>query len=540
MYRDISEQLTQCDKEPIQYIAAIQPAGTLVVTDPEGVIQFAAVGPGFDKTSSDLLGRKLDVMLGDDTKRVMHAVEERSEPTIPILFRSKSLGLWLTCIGHKQGDLRIFEFELSPLREVNIPSVKFMNAKHDSLETYLSFIVENMQMVTGYDRVMIYRFATDWHGEVVAESLVANKPAFFGHHFPASDIPLPARELFAKLWARTISDVGAVDIPVLGVAGKNANTLDLSRSVLRASSAIHIEYLRNMGISASLTLSIMCDGKLWGLIACHHFSPKRLVAEERSVYSLLAKLISSRITAFSLSQSMAASQRISEFTMAIEGQLEDGQLEETIRDHKHDLLKFLQCDAFSFVGDSAVTTDGHGPSVLEAKTLAKELDSAGKEFVRTESLNKDFPELAQMSFSGVLGVKIEKNWLFWTRKEIVHSIVWAGNPHKAGGGGGFRGGADGGGGGDSDNYGSGDKKERLTPRLSFDAWSEIVRGTSTSWQQHEVDAAEKLKQTILQALGKSNERRSGANKFQLELGVEIAHDVAELTQNFKGLNLDAI
>ena len=159
--------------------------------------------------------------------------------------------------------------------------------------------------------------------------------------------------------------------------------------------------------------------------------------------------------------------------MSIEGQLEKGRLEESIRDHKHSLLKFLQCEGFSFNGDNSVTTDGFGPSVLEAKTLAKVLDSAGMSFVRTESLGKDFPQLAQMSFCGVLGVKIEKNWLFWTRKEILRSIVWAGNPNKAGDGTG--------------------QAERLTPRSSFDTWSETVRGTSTSWQQHEVDAVEKLK-----------------------------------------------
>ena len=281
MYRDISEQLTHCDTEQIQYIAAIQPTGSLVVSNRDGVIQFAAVGPGFDMQPADLLGRPIDVVLGDDTKRVMKAIEERADPTTPILLRSKTLGLWLTCTGHKQGEMRIFEFELSPLREVNIPSVKFMNEKHESLEAYLSFIAENIQMVTGYDRVMIYRFASDWHGEVVAESLTANRQSFFGHHFPASDIPVPARELFTRLWARTISDVTSVDIPVQSVAGQSASTLDLSRSVLRASSPIHIEYLRNMGVTASLSLSIICDGKLWGIIACHHFSPKQLVAEER-------------------------------------------------------------------------------------------------------------------------------------------------------------------------------------------------------------------------------------------------------------------
>jgi light-regulated signal transduction histidine kinase (bacteriophytochrome) len=519
MDREMSQLLTQCDKEQIQYVAAIQPTGALVVTSLDGEIQYAAIGAGFKLTTADLLGNNIDVLLGADIKRVADAVEERAEPTTPILLRSKTLGGWLTCVGHKQGNLRIFEFELSPLREVNIPSVKFMNERHSSLDSYLSFIVENIQLITGYDRVMIYRFAPDWHGEVVAEALAANKPAFYGHHFPASDIPVPARELFSKLWARTISDVNSQNLPVGAVKGRDPGKLDLSKSILRASSPIHIEYLRNMGVSASLTLSIICDGKLWGLIACHHFSPKQLVAEERSVYALLAKLISARITTLSVNQAMAAGQRISQFTMSMEGQLVDGKFDECVRDHKHDLLKFVECDGFSFVGNSQVTTDGFGPSVLEAKTLAKVLDSQGLDRVQTESLTKSFPEFANMSFCGVLGVKIDRNWLFWTRKEIVRTVVWAGNPNKAA----------------SEN-----QAQRLTPRLSFAAWSEIVRGSSKVWQQFEVDAADKLRHTILVALGKAKGYQVQTSQFEKALDVEIAMDVAELTTNFKGLKLDAL
>ncbi len=238
---------------------------------------------------------------------MFEAIKGRGEPTSPLLLREVKSRRWLSCIAHQQGDFVIFELELVPPEQIDIASLKFMSDRRESLDSYLSYIAENMRAVTGYDRVMIYKFGLDWHGEVVAESLNSAGYSFFGHHFPASDIPEIARNLLTQMWVRIIPDVDAVTIPI---HAKSAGKLDLSKSVLLAASGIHLQYLRNMDVAASMTMSLICDGKLWGLIACHHFSPKYLIAEQRAVCALLAKVLSSRITTLSVSATIPCSPTI--------------------------------------------------------------------------------------------------------------------------------------------------------------------------------------------------------------------------------------
>ena len=503
-----AEQLSQCDREPIRYIDAIQPTGSLVATNSSGKILFAAMGPGFDISSDAVVNQDLQVILGTDAERILALIEERDEPTTPILIKNKVIGKWLTCIGHKQENLRIFELELSPAKEINIPSVKFMNERHSSLQSYLSFIVENIQMVTGYDRVMIYRFAPDWHGEVVAESISGKAHSFFGHHFPASDIPEPARAVFTKLWTRMICNVDDQNIPVMSA---KQGKLDLTRSVLRASSPIHLEYLRNMGVKASLTLSIVCDGKLWGLIACHHLSPRALVAEERSVCSLLAKLISSRITSLTLNQSIVLRKTISEFISELENKLTNDNLQESVRDNKQSFLRYIEAEGFSFVSKNSVTSDGHAPTSADMLNLVQLLDKKRLTHVDTASVSISMPELRAPSFAGVLGVKVKENWFLWTRKEVLQTILWAGEPTK-----------------------NESPDGRLTPRQSFESWQQTVTDTCVAWKQSEIDSVEKLAQIVTRILGTDNgDSRENENAFVSNLTKEIRRDVIELEKSFK-------
>ncbi|HEY9713950.1 MAG TPA: GAF domain-containing protein, partial [Chroococcales cyanobacterium] len=279
-------ELSRCDEEQIQFIATTQNFGSLLVADKNRKVIIAALQEQFRLSSEEVLGQDVDKLLPAITERVYAALEGRSDPSTPLLIRSMKLDGWVTCIAHRQDDLTILEIEMVPAEQNDIPSVKFMKERKDSLESYLSYIAENVRAATGYDRVMIYQFSPDWHGEVVAESAGLDVQRFYGHHFPASDIPAPARALFLQNWVRMIVDVGAEQLPLQGAGIK----LDLTRSVLRAPANIHLEYLKNMGVAASLTLSLICDGKLWGLIACHHTTPKYVGAEQRSVLALVAKV----------------------------------------------------------------------------------------------------------------------------------------------------------------------------------------------------------------------------------------------------------
>ncbi|HEY9679295.1 MAG TPA: GAF domain-containing protein [Drouetiella sp.] len=511
---------TDCDKEQIQFIESIQPFGTLVAVDKDHKVRYAAVSDGFDWTVSELLGKKIDSYLLD-ADRVFAAVANRSEPTSPLLIRTAHTKKWLSCIAHRQSELTIIELEFVPPEQIDIASLKFMSDRRDSLESYLSYIAENMRNVTGYDRVMIYKFGLDWHGEVVAESLKSTGYSFYGHHFPASDIPAPARQLFTQMWVRMIPDVDAKPVRIEG----KANTqLDLSKSVLRAASNIHMQYLRNMDVAASLTMSLICDGKLWGLIACHHFTPKYLIAEQRAVCSLLAKVVSSRITTLSVSATIAATDKIAAVTTELGKQLTVGDLMESIRDNKRSLYQFLRADGFSFVSqDWTIVTEGHAPAPEELSLLVKVLDESNQELVYTDSIENLYPELSSLNLvaAGILGFKVAGNWFIWNRQEVVKSLLWAGDPNKP--------------------LYLNDHSNQLSPRSSFNSWKENVRGTSTSWEQYEVTAAERLKKSLVESLEKTKHvHRADAHAYLKLIRTSIDNQAAELQNQFKNLKLEGI
>ncbi len=509
-----------CENEQIQFIESIQPFGTLLAFDEKGTITYAAVAGEFGWTAQELLGKNIDLVLSD-SDRIFDALKNRTEPTSPLLIRERKSRRWVTCIAHRQGDRVLVELEVVPPEQIDIASLKFMSDRRDSLESYLSYIAENMRIVTGYDRVMIYKFGLDWHGEVVAESLDSVGYSFYGHHFPASDIPAIARNLFTQMWVRIIPDVDAVTIPIQGDDGKQ---LDLSRSVLRAASPIHIQYLRNMDVAASLTMSLICDGKLWGLIACHHFSPKYLIAEQRAVCALLAKVVSSRITTLSVAATICATDNLAGVSSVLCKQLMSSDFTESIRDNKYALSKFVKCDGFSFVGeDWSMVHEGLSLSPDELSLLVKVLNESTTDVVATDSLEKTYPALQGLNINaaGILAFKVLDNWFIWNRQELVRSLVWAGDPNKP--------------------LYANDKFDLLSPRLSFESWKENVRGTSQPWEQYEVTAADGFRQMVVQSVEhRRTPVRADAHEYLRLIRSSIDSQAAELQNQFKNLNLEGI
>lgn len=508
---DLTINTTDCDKEQIQYIDKIQPVGALLAVGEDRIIQYAAASSEFGVESKELLGQTLEEIMPGDADHILKATEGRSEPTVPLLIRSKRWGRWMTCIAHRQDDFTILEIEFLPRIEVEIPSVKFVRERREPLEVYLSYIAENLRTATQYDRVLIYKFASDWHGEVVAESVGDTTYSFLGHHFPASDIPLPARNIFMKNWIRMISDVDSQPIPI---AGNSQSKLDLSRSILRAPASIHLEYMRNMGVRASLTLSIICDGKLWGLIACHHNTPKYLAPEERSICGLLAKLVSSRVSSFATAESMAAGQHITSFVKDISKQLSRGQLLECIQDHKRELLDYLKADGFFYASEANQVCDGQTPSAVQMKAIVSALDATNTEFFETDAIGKPFPELAALApiAAGIIAMKVGGSWCVWTKEEFINTITWAGNPNKP-------------------MY-KDDTHERLSPRNSFESWKQDIRGSSSEWQTHEVQAVKRLQAEITRSL-EGDKQLSLEPDFEGELVESIKLQAHDLQRQFK-------
>lgn len=162
---------------------------------------------------------------------------------------------------------------------------------------------------------MVYRFAEDGSGEVVAETCKPGIGSFKGLHYPASDIPVQARELYKRNLLRVIADVDAVPVAIEPAHDEKGQLLDLSYSILRSVSPIHIEYLKNMGVRASMSISILVDGELWGLFACHHYSAKSPTFEIRSVCELFSQMYSLRLESCERKEVMDYERRARDITL---------------------------------------------------------------------------------------------------------------------------------------------------------------------------------------------------------------------------------
>ncbi|HEY9773563.1 MAG TPA: GAF domain-containing protein [Planktothrix sp.] len=507
-----------CDNEPVQFMDAIQGFGSLLVVDEKRVIVQVAAGGSMNIDPTKILGKSFDHVYPDIARIAWATLGDRNEPTVPILIRSGAMHQWLTCIAHKSGEFTIFELEPFAARE-DMSLIKFKNDRDDSIESYLSFIVENLQAATGYDRVMAYKFATDWHGEVVAEALAPKSLAhsFSGHHFPASDIPAPARELFRKNWVRIIANVDEPTVELQSSVKPRA-MVDLSRSALRAASPIHVDYLKIMGVKASMTMSLICDGKLWGLLACHHLAPKIIEAQQRSLLGLSAKLISSRITTLSLTGVIKANEEVAAFLHIFSESLRESRssLRETVRDQKVALRQMIKSDGFAYINHSEIVNDGHMPSRENLHKLRDYLDGTGKSFVVTSVIADLSPTLSELSScaAGIIAAKIDGNWFVWTRNELGTALSWAGNP-------------------DSKDLYTSSVKLKMSPRISFETWQQQSHGRSEDWQQSEQDAVTQLQLNINQIM--SHQEKSNvvqAHSYLKVLRQSINAQAADLQKHF--------
>lgn len=280
--------LSNCDKEPIHIPGAIQPHGAMLVVDDDLLITrvSANIEAFLGRSPTQLLGSSIsDELLGDGvTSKLRQSLEShRVDLLNPIPLRDHRFD----CIVHRSGPHIIFEIEPRP--EGAVPESLFAVAAQTAMSNLLALgklqdvldrAVCEIRRLTGFDRVMAYRFAADFHGKVVAEDKRDDWESYLTLHYPASDIPAQARRLYALNPIRLIVDVDYKPVQLVGGQGEPA--IDMSHAALRSVSPIHCEYLANIGVHASMSISLMVEGKLWGLIACHHSEPLHLSFATRS------------------------------------------------------------------------------------------------------------------------------------------------------------------------------------------------------------------------------------------------------------------
>ena len=295
--------LTNCEREPIHVLGNIQPFGFLLAVTADWMIARASAN------LQAFIGIPPDAALGqplvEPVQRERGATAIRNRVTLlrGLDAVERLFGLALTPGGapfdvavHFSGPLVVIEAEPAVVEEMEASAmVRAMIARVGQADSFAAFLREGARQVralTGFDSVKVYRFDDQGSGEVVAESLRPGVDSFLGLHYPASDIPPQARKLYLRNIFRVIADVNGVPVPVSPALDARGEVLDLSLSVLRAVSPIHIEYLKNMGVGASLSISIIADGKLWGLFACHHYSPRLPGFAYRTAAELFGQMFS--------------------------------------------------------------------------------------------------------------------------------------------------------------------------------------------------------------------------------------------------------
>lgn len=497
---DLGPDLTICDREPIHTPASIQPHGLLLVADGSTLSVIAGAGDIEGRLAQDWLYQPLDQLVGRDLVARLTAFADQGTIALGHL-RGPAHELF-DVVAHRSAETVFVELEPAAdvavsatqvLLDLDAASATFERASN--LRELCIRAVKTFRQMTGFDRVMLYRFLDDEAGVVLAEDKVPELGTFLNHHFPASDIPKQARALYVRNRVRVIPDVGYGPAP-LRPASNTLAMLDLSDVSLRSVSPIHVQYLKNMDVQASASISIVKDGLLWGLIACHNRTPKTLTYDVRIACRTLAGGLARQIRAKDEAELYRERIRLRTAEDAVVSRLgSDLALDDFLASTGEDLCRMLAADGFAAVQGKDLYVFGHCPDRADVREVAGWVkDRAAAVPFSTFSLGQHFePSRAYQDLaSGLLAVTMSTEVptiLLWFRAEQIEVVNWAGNPHKAV---------------------TVDPNATLEPRTSFEAWTESVRGRSTPWTLGEIEAANRLRTVIFES--RQNQRVRNLNR----------------------------
>lgn len=385
--------------------------------------------------------------------------------------------------------------ELEPaISEDNIPFLSFyhlakasINQLQESanLQDYCQIIVETVRKVTEFDRVMLYKFNENGHGSVLAEDKLESIESYLGLNFPESDIPKPARKMFLSNLIRLIPDTKGEPVDIFPVLNPiTERPIDLINSTLRSPFLCHIEYLHNMGVGASLTISLIKEGRLWGLIACHHQTPKFVSYELRKACEFLGRMIFDEIYNREETEDYDYRMKLTYIQTALVDYMsqEENFIDGLIK-HQPNLLDLTSAQGAAICFGDNYTLIGETPKEEDLNFLVTWLQkNVDEEIFYTNSLSEMYPDAENFKniASGLLAIPIAKrNYVLWFRPEVIQTVNWGGNPNQA-----FE-----------INQESGNL--RLCPRKSFELWKETVRLTSLPWKDVEIKAALELRKAIV-------------------------------------------
>ncbi|MDH6097583.1 ATP-binding protein [Anabaenopsis sp. FSS-46] len=493
--------VSNCNKEPIHIPGSIQPHGVIfalkepdltILQVSDNLLKFFSLPP------EEVINKSLSQLL--DAEQIRLIKDSVNEDDLPIVnpiemsIKVDNHPVNFDGIIHRyQGGLVL---ELEPrVAERGDAFFKFYHLIKSAISKlkaasnigeFSRVLVKETKKITGFHRVMVYRFDQDWNGVVIAEEKPEYLTSYLGLHYPASDIPAQARKLYSQNWLRLIPNIDYE--PAVILPRNNPLTeepLDLSNSVLRSVSPLHIEYMQNMGVAASMSISIMKDGKLWGLIACHHQAPKFIPYEIRNACEFLGQIASLEIACKQEHEDIeyklylqSCNSNLVEY-MSLEQNFIDGLI-----NHDPNLLNIVNAQGAAVCFDGEYFTVGKTPEKREVQELVQWIyENQKEEIFYTDSLSQVYPEAEKLRdvASGLMVVSIspiQKNYVLWFRPEVVQTVDWGGNPNKPV---------------EAQENGS----IRLSPRKSFELWQETVLLKSLPWKSDEINAALELRSAII-------------------------------------------
>ncbi len=495
--------LTNCHREAIHIPSSIQPHGILfALSEPEFTIiqvsnntfEYLGLQP------EELLNRKLSSLLDKSQIQAMRMCLTEDFGSVNPLKVSIKLGqetLVFTGIVHRSVGAVILELEPTRSTQDDAKFFDFYNLvrsplnkiqKSSTLSELCNVIVKEIRKITGFDRVMVYRFDEDGVGVVIAESPREDLDKYLGLRYPATDIPEPARRLYILNLLRLIRDVNYQPVKLIPELNSQTNEpLDMSLSVLRSVSPLHIEYLKNMGVTATMAVSLVKDKKLWGLIVCHHCDSEKAVSYEiRTVCEFLGQVMSFELAAKEENEDLDYKMKLkliqSKFIDSIT-QAED--LVDGLTKNPSDLLDLVGASGVVICNDGILAREGKTLTELQINELVSWVEAQmGSEIIfHTNSLASVYPEAEKFTDvgSGLVALaisKVQKTYILWFRPEAIQTVNWGRNPHEP-------------------VEVLEDENIDISPRKSFKLWQEKVKGKSFAWKDCEIEAALELRSSIV-------------------------------------------
>lgn len=530
--------LTDCDREPIHIPQAVQPHGFLLVLDPDAQMVLKGAGPIEDLTGRDSwLDRPVADLLGDPVARRVRDMARLEDKGFAGRWRAANRLEYDVVVHYAPASIAgqaprvVVEVEQSSQQtRLGVELIARLDAAGADMERASTVqgvceqAAEAFRKLTGFDRIMIYRFLDDEAGQVVAEARAHEAASFLNHHFPATDIPRQARALYLRNPVRVIPDSRYTAQP-LRPPEPGEPPLDMSDAGLRSVSPVHLQYLRNMGVRASASVSIIVDDGLWGLVACHSAAPQLMPYEIRVACTTLARNLARQLKAKADAELYRERVRLRRLEDELIARLPvEPTLDQALAARSDQLIELVGADGLAVVRGDRAALFGHTPPREGVAALHDWLTrQPGLRPVSTNALSALLPEAEawRTHGSGLLAVRLpgqDPVSILWFRSEILETVRWAGNPETA-----IKSGAAG----------------ALTPRASFEEWSETVSGRARRWSAAAVESAARLRDALvdfaavnqLRTLNQSLQARLSERDLRLEQQQYLMREVNHRVQN---------